>query len=356
MIEIRITKTFAARRDSSPFKLDLAFDAAPGITVLFGPSGAGKSLTLDCVAGFAEPDSGRILIDDAIVYDSGTKVSLPPRVRRCGYVFQNYALFPHMTLRDNLAFAAASRLPRLDRTRKVDEMLERFHLGDAAGRKPHELSGGQKQRCSIARALISSPRVLLLDEPARGLDAPLRADFYNVLREVRTEYQTPIILVTHSLDECLELGDRMLVVSEGRLAQTGTPAEVCAHPATLDLAELMGIFNVIPVEIRALDPGRNIGVVRWGDYDFQTEYLRGFFIGDRVKLLAAPRQLRAMPRLGRVGPNQVPLQLLRVVDLAHAVRLEFSSGVTAEIPPGGSLDRNNGDWVVEFPTRGLRVL
>src|SRR5579859_3539243 len=167
MIHARIRKTFPPRTDSSGFALDLEFQAGAGVTVLFGPSGAGKTLVLDSIAGFLRPDEGRILLDDAILFDAASSVHLAPQARNCGYVFQNYALFPHMTLRQNLEFAA-DRIARLERHRKIGEMLEKFHLGEVAGRRPYELSGGQKQRCSIARALIGAPRVLLLDEPARG--------------------------------------------------------------------------------------------------------------------------------------------------------------------------------------------
>jgi molybdate transport system ATP-binding protein len=354
MIESRIHKRYPAAHDSAAFRLDVEFAAGPGITVLFGPSGAGKSLVLDCIAGFAEPDAGRILIDDAIVFDSGARVSLPPQQRRCGYVFQNYALFPHMTLRENLMFAAAG-LPKLERTRKCVEMLGRFRLTDAAGRKPQEVSGGQKQRCSIARALIAAPRVLLLDEPAQGLDAPLRADFHEVLRDVRSEYDTPVILVTHSIEESLTVGDRMIVLHEGRLVQQGTPAEVCGHPSNLAIADLLGAFNIFSVEIISLDPSRNTGVLRLGEYDLQSEYYKGHLKGDRVQLLAAPRQLRARPRVGRLEANQIPTQLHRVVDMGTHLRLEFERGYKVEIDRG-PVDRNNGEWVIEFPTRGLRVL
>ena len=184
MLAARIRKTFAPRPDSAGFTLDLEFSATHGITVLFGPSGAGKTLVLDAVAGFVRPDEGRILLDNDILYDGATEVFLPPQRRNCGYVFQNYALFPHMTLRENLEFAAERR-PRLERHRRVTEMLEKFRLAEAAGRRPHEVSGGQRQRCSIARALIGEPKLLLLDEPATGLDAPLRAEFYDeALRRV----------------------------------------------------------------------------------------------------------------------------------------------------------------------------
>src|SRR5207245_9288261 len=128
-----------------------------------------------------------------------------PQDRNCGYVFQNYALFPHMTLRENMAFAAERR-PRLERHRRVTEMLEKFQLAGVSGRRPHEVSGGEKQRCSIARALIGGPKLPLLDEPARGLDAPLRAALYDTLRQVRAAFNVPILLVTHGPDECVELG------------------------------------------------------------------------------------------------------------------------------------------------------
>ena len=188
MIHVRIRKAFVAGPDSGGFSLDVEFQVTAGVTVMFGPSGSGKTLTLDTIAGFVRPDEGRVLLDDDILFDGVTRVFLPPQQRHCGYVFQNYALFPHMTLRENLIFAVERR-PRLERHRRVNEMLERFHLQDAAGRRPHEVSGGQRQRCSIARALIGSPKVLLLDEPTQGLDAPLRIELYAVLRQVRADFE-----------------------------------------------------------------------------------------------------------------------------------------------------------------------
>lgn len=207
MVQARLRKTFPVRPDSAGFSLDLEFQATGGVTVFFGPSGAGKTLVLNCIAGFVRPDEGRILLDDEILFDGAAGVHLAPQARRCGYVFQNYALFPHMTLRQNLKFAAERR-PRLERHRHVNEMLERFRLVDAAGRRPHEVSGGQRQRCSIARALIGEPKVLLLDEPTQGLDAPLRAEFYDALRQVRADFKTPMLLVTHDLEECFEWARR----------------------------------------------------------------------------------------------------------------------------------------------------
>jgi molybdate transport system ATP-binding protein len=354
MIEAHVVKRFPARRDSAGFDLDIEICAGAGVTALFGPSGAGKTLTLDCIAGFVVPDRGRILIDDRIVFDAEAAVNLRPQARGCGYVFQNYALFPHMSLRANLMFAATN-FAKLERHRRVNEMLDRFRLVEVAGRKPHELSGGQKQRCSIARALIGEPRVLLLDEPARGLDAPLRADLYAILHQVKEEFEVPVILVTHDVDECLELADEMLVIRNGEVEQAGPPAELCSRPATLELARLLGTFNIIPAEIRTLDPSRGTSVMRIGEFDIQGEYYPGRLKGDRVHVLATPRQLRAVPLDGRPGVNQIPAVLSRAVDAADRLRLEFEGGVQVEIPRT-SIDRNNRNWAVEFPMRGLRVL
>jgi molybdate transport system ATP-binding protein len=263
MLSARIRKTFPARPDSAGFAIDLELDAGTGVTVLFGPSGAGKTLALDSIAGFVRPDEGRILLDDEILYDGAAGVHLPPQKRNCGYVFQNYALFPHMTLRRNLEFAA-ERSPRLERHRRVAEMLEKFRLNEVAGRRPHEVSGGQRQRCSIARALIGSPKLLLLDEPATGLDAPLRAELYEVLRQVRAEFKIPILLVTHDLDECFELGNEMMILSHGKIVQRGTPREILDQPANADVARLLGEFNLLEGVIRLLDPGRNLSRVQVG--------------------------------------------------------------------------------------------
>jgi molybdate transport system ATP-binding protein len=356
MIQARIRKQYAARPDSAGFSLDLEFRAASGVTVLFGSSGAGKTLTLDSIAGFVRPDEGRIFLDDQILFDGAAGVHLPARSRQCGYVFQNYALFPHMTLRQNLEFAV-ERAPRLGRHRKVIEMLEKFHLTEVAGRRPYQLSGGQKQRCSIARALIGAPRVLLLDEPARGLDAPLRAELYSVLRQVRQEFGTPILLVTHDADECFQLADEMIVMREGRAVQSGTPRKVFEQPANADVARLLGLYNVLPVEIRSLDPGRNTSRLRYQDFELAGPYFPGRLIGDQVSLYVRPDQLSVAPQNGRPAFNQIPATLLRTVQKPERLRLEFSGDIAVEVPRD-AIGQYNGvkDWVIEFPSRDLRIL
>ncbi len=356
MLELRIRKRFLARPDSAPFSLDVEFRAGSGITVLFGPSGSGKTLTLDAVAGFTPPEEGRILLDGDILFDAASGVNVPPRNRHCGYVFQNYALFPHMTLRQNLAFAAERR-PRLERHRKVNEMLERFHLTDAAGRRPHELSGGQKQRCSIARALIGAPKLLLLDEPARGLDAPLRAELYALLRQVRADFQIPTLLVTHDLEECFELGDEMLILREGCLVQSGSPRAIAERPATVEVARLLGIFNLLEAEILELNPQTNSSRLRAGELSLTGPYFPGRFRGDRVFLCVRPDQLTAGARDGTPGPNQAAAQLLRTVEMPHSVRLEFAGDIKVELARAEfEKQKDNKQWVVGFPSHALRVL
>lgn len=361
MIQARIRKRFPQARESRSFMLDVDLKASAGVTVLFGPSGAGKTLTLDAIAGFIRPDEGRILLDDDILFDGATKVNLPPQQRKCGYVFQNYALFPHMTLRQNLEFAA-DRFRRLERHRRVNDMLQRFRLQDVAGRRPHELSGGQKQRCSIARALVGTPRLLLLDEPARGLDLPLRLELYEVLRQVRADFETPILLVTHDVEECFAIGDDMVILSGGKVIQHGPPKQILAKPASLDVARLLGAVNVLKGEIRALDPQANSSRVRVEGAELTGRYLPGHLLGDNVLVYARADGLLARPAVAAPGANEIAVTLVRWMELPGSMRLEFEKELTVDLPvtfmspQEWENARRQKKWVVEFPTDTVRVL
>lgn len=357
MIEARINKRFPAGPDSAGFSLEIEIQVRAGVTALFGPSGAGKTLTLDSLAGFTRPDTGRILLDDQILFDAAAHVNLRPQERNCGYVFQNYALFPHMTLRQNLLFAA-DRQPRLERHRRVNEMLERFHLAEVSGRRPHEVSGGQKQRCSIARALIGSPRLLLLDEPAQGLDVPLRGELYSLLREIRADFRIPILLVTHDLDECFELADEMLIIREGRIVQTGAPQKILERPASVEVARLLGISNVFQAEVTALDPGRNTSRLRFGQFEVTGSYLPGRLLGDRVWLCIRAEELRVAQHNGAAPEaNQISAKLVRISEKPQSVRLEFAGDISVEVSRQEFVrQKDNKEWLVEFPPDALRVL
>jgi len=317
------------------FRLDLHLKSNAVATVLFGASGAGKSLTLDCLAGFATPSQGRILIGDEILFDSGARVNMPPRRRRCGYVFQSDALFPHMTLRENLGFAVSGR-GRLERKRVVDEMLDRYHLAEFAGRKPQELSGGQRQRGSIARALLAQPRVLLLDEPSRGLDAALKREFYEAVREAKS-MGAPVVLVTHDVDEALELGDEMAVIESGRIVQQGPPAEVLDAPASARVARLMDCYNVAEAEIAEMDPAAGKSRLRCrfegsGESEWEGPYIPGNLLGAKLQLAVRVDAVR----LDRGG---VPLRARRRTVLAQGTKIEFENGLAAVV--GGSLPRQD---------------
>jgi molybdate transport system ATP-binding protein len=355
MLETRIRKRFPAGPESAGFTLELDMKTASGVTVLFGPSGAGKTLTLDCIAGFVTPDTGRILLDDEILFDGERRVSVPPQQRHCGYVFQNYALFPHMTLRTNLEFALQGK-PRLERYRRVNEMLERFSLTDVSGRRPHEVSGGQQQRCSIARAIIRERRILLLDEPARGLDALLRDDLYATIRQVNDELHVPVLLVSHDLDECFALATEMIVLSGGRIVQAGPPKEIVSRPASPDVARLLGIYNLLQMEVRALDRGRNTSRLRYNEFELTGSYLPGKLIGDRVWVCARPERLTAAPRDGRPGANQVPVSLVHATETPNGVRLQFAGDLAVETRGVLEECRRVKEWLVEFPPSELRVL
>ena len=372
MLAARIQKHFKARPDAAPFDLDIDVEMMSGCNILFGPSGSGKTLTLDTIAGFVRPEEGRILLLDEILFDSRAGVHLTPQRRHCGYVFQKYALFPNMTLKQNLEFASGT--PKtLEKRRKVNEIIDRFRLADVGGLRPHELSGGQKQRCSIARALIGEPRILLLDEPSQGLDAALRQELYGVLRQVRSDFKTPVLLVTHDLAESFELGDELFVMHRGRIVQHGAPKDVVSKPATTEVAELLGHKNVLAAEILGLDPGRHTSRLLVDDFEMQGPYLPGHLIGDHISIFMRPEELNAWPvtqlrvvKAGvgpvgtrakaeeRLGPNQIPAVLERIAPLPGGVRLEFAGGLT--VTQSAAPETGTRDWIVEFPPESIRAI
>ncbi len=360
MIDARIRKRFPAGKGSSAFELDIHLKTSSPVTVLFGPSGCGKTLILDAIAGFVTPDEGRILVGDDLLFDVAARVSLPPRERRCGYVFQQFALFPHMTLKENLSFAADC-LPRSERRGRIAEMLHQFHLGEAGGRKPHELSAGEKQRASIARALLANPRVLLLDEPSRGLDPELRAELHALLEQVAAAFRLPIIIVTHDLDECFALGDQMVVLDNGRVVQSGQPADILDAPATSAVARLLGRHNLIPAEIVALDPSRQLGRLRCfpesdDSFEILAPYLPGHLLGARVTFAIRADRVIAAPESQSVA-GSVPLDLAHVSLRPQTARLHFASGVTAELPLRAfEPHRHNRNWSVRFPPEAIRLM
>lgn len=222
------------------FTLEVKWRIGNELAVLFGCSGSGKSLTLQLLAGLLQPDRGYIIVGGQVLCDSESGRFTPPQQRSFGYVFQDLALFPHLTVRQNIAYGATGLSKRQVRE-GVEELLGRFFLEELGGKYPAQISGGQKQRVALARALIRRPRALLLDEPFSGLDNPLRMEMQQFLLEVRQEFKLPVVLVTHDLLEASILADRLIVYHQGRIVQAGPPAEVWQHPATPEVSTLLQV-------------------------------------------------------------------------------------------------------------------
>jgi molybdate transport system ATP-binding protein len=248
------------RRDSAaPFLLDISLEITPGITILFGPSGAGKSTLLDCLAGLVQPDSGRIVIGGDVLFDSSSRTNLRPQKRRIAYVFQSLALFPHMSVQDNVSYGL-THLQQHERSARSLEVLAAFRVENLKSRKPEEISGGEKQRVALARSLVTLPRLLLLDEPLTGLDAELKAAIVDDLRAWNAAQQIPILYVTHSRDEVDALGERVIAMDHGRVVSAGTPREVLDAPRRKRLAQAAGFENFLRGTV--MDVRESDGVMR----------------------------------------------------------------------------------------------
>ncbi len=268
---------------------DLSFDLARGeIVCLLGPSGCGKTTTLRMVAGFVPPTGGTIAIDGASV------AHLPPYRRDTGMVFQHYALFPHLSVAENVGFGLRSLgVPRAEREQRVRETLALVELGPLAGRLPRELSGGQQQRVALARALAVRPAVLLLDEPLSNLDAQLRVRMREELRGLIRRLETTTLFVTHDQEEALVLADRIVVMNRGRVEQVGPPAEIYEAPATRFVAEFIGLCNLLEGTVRAVQDGEVVVETRGG---LRLRVAGGPAVpGERVAVAVRPEQIVPAP-------------------------------------------------------------
>jgi molybdate transport system ATP-binding protein len=218
------------------------------VTVLFGPSGAGKTTILRCVAGLEHPESGEIRYGQEVWYDAARSIAISPQQRRIGYLFQEHALFPHLSVRKNIEYGLGG-LGRIEKQRRVDRLLDLFHLGGLEDQHPRKLSGGETQRVALARAVATEPRLLLLDEPLSALDAPTRGRLRGELRALLLRVNIPTVLVTHDRTEAIALGDILAVVVEGCVQQVGPVQEVFSRPANQKVAGSVGVETIVPGQI-----------------------------------------------------------------------------------------------------------
>ncbi len=225
-----------------------------GVTVLFGPSGCGKTTVLRCLAGLETPEEGTIQFGDETWFDATRGVQLTPQQRGVGFVFQDYALFPHLTVAGNVGYALRGGSAD-ERRRRVRELLERFELTTHAQKHPRELSGGQQQRVALARALAARPKLLLLDEPLSALDAAMREQVRGELRQSLAACDVPVLLVTHDREEALVLGDSLVVMSEGAVRQSGPVLEIFNRPADAEVARIVRVENVVRGRVLAVRDG-----------------------------------------------------------------------------------------------------
>jgi len=295
---------------SQEFVLEVAFEVASGFTILFGASGAGKTTLLDCIAGLAKPDFGTISIGERVLFDSSRAIDVPASKRRAGYVFQDLALFPHMTVEQNVAYGLA-HLPHAERARRVSVILQAFRIGQLAKRNAREISGGERQRTALARTLVTDPELLLLDEPLTALDAATKARIIDDLREWNRAHQIPILYVTHSREEVFALGERVLVLDAGRIVAQGTPHEVMAAAQQETVAQLVGFENVFDAVVGAVRPERGTMTCRVegdaGPLALETPLVRGG-VGAalRVGIRAGDILLATSPPVGLSARNVIP--------------------------------------------------
>lgn len=326
-------------RQTAPIALDAEFGCAPSeLLALVGPSGGGKTTILRMIAGLRSPTSGRIVCNGQVWLDRASGIRLPPQSRSVGMMFQQYALFPHLSALHNVT-AGLGHLPRNAREARAHSLFELVHLAGLEGRHPHELSGGQQQRVALARALARDPQVLLLDEPFSAVDQVTRRKLRAELVQLRRRIRLPIVLVTHDLDEARMLADRMCILDHGRLLQSGPPEEIMARPATPTVARLVDHTNIFHGTVLEHPADTGITLLRWRDHTLEAAHQPAFAPGSKVAWVIPPENVilhrrdrpsrgeRENPVSGKVG-DYVPLGESTTLSLAVDTAENLSISLT----------------------------
>src|SRR5579863_10057056 len=320
-LEVSIEKNVAGFR----LAVEFAADGAP--LGLLGPSGSGKTMTLRAIAGLETPDRGRIALHGRVLFDSEQRINEPARERRIGLLFQNYALFPHLSVAENIAFGLRG-LPDAERNRRVAEQLAAAHLDGLAERYPATLSGGEQQRVALARALAIEPAALLLDEPFSALDTHLRGALERQLRETLASYDGATVFVSHNLEEAYRVCEKLVVLANGRIAAQGGKEEIFRHPPTLEVARVTGCKNFS--RARRLPDGC-VEALDWGCPLRVTQE----FAGTLGHIAIRAHHVRVHPAqklLPANAANFFPCWLAAMTETPFRVTLDLRIGAP---PPGG---------------------
>lgn len=342
MLSVAITK----RLDG--FTLDATWTGSERVVALLGPSGSGKTLTLACLAGIVTPDCGRIELAGAVLFDSEAGVNVSTRDRRLGYVPQGYALFPHLTVAQNVGYGL-HRWPEARRIRRVAEVLDRLGLQGLAGRYPRELSGGQQQRVALGRALAPDPAILLLDEPLSALDAPLRQQLRAELVETLRDWGKTTVLVTHDLAEAYELADQIVVYDHGRVLQSAARRDAVRRPSSEAVARIMGMRNILQGTVVRATTERIW--LRWRDHVLEAVNPPGSShlpaSGQAVYFLVRPELVRLI-RKDRPGPDPGRHRNLLDAVIVEARDLGTARVLVARLEAAGEPAQGNADLQIEM--------
>jgi molybdate transport system ATP-binding protein len=326
----RVRKRLPGDRD---FELDIDITLSPGIAILFGPSGAGKTTLLNCIAGLTTPESGKVAIGERILFDSDGATDVPIKDRRIGYVFQDLALFPHLTAHQNIAYGL-TRMNATERQRRSNAILESFRISHVRDRRPREISGGERQRVALARALVTDPFVLLLDEPMAALDAPTKSKIIDDLRGWNREHRIPILYVTHSRDEVFALGENVVVLENGRVTTSGTPHEVMTAPRRETVAQLAGFENIFDAVVIASHEDRGTMTCRLAGtgVELETPLVRADLGSTlRVGIRAGDILLANTRPQGLSARNIIPGEIIFLEQRDVIVRVEVDCGIKIEV-------------------------
>ena len=317
----------AVRRRQGNFQLDVTLKAGPGITALFGPSGSGKTSVINMVAGLARPDHGRIVVDDRVLFESQSGIDVPPEHRRLGYVFQEGRLFPHMSVKANLTFGW-QRMPANQRSVRFADVVEVLGIGHLLKRYPAGLSGGEKSRVAIGRALLASPRILLMDEPLASLDAGRKAELLPFIVNLARQFAIPILYVSHAMDEVLRLADTLVLMENGRVVADGPVEELISRADLKDFSTDRDAGAVIRASVSRHDDEHGVTTLSFSGGTLLVSRLDlGPGASVRLRIRARDVSLALDPPRHLSIRNVLPVRVMAVAPTAdHMVDVRLDCG------------------------------